>query len=160
MYELALPAPLPARRQDRSFVAWLNHRLAGSATQGSSEDARLIAGLRAGDEGVFAQLVAAYGPSMQRLARMYVRDAATAEEVVQETWLAVLNGIDRFEGRSSLKTWIFRILVNRAISRGQRERRIVPFSALAAEDADEPAVDPDRLLRPESEYPGHWAAPP
>jgi RNA polymerase sigma-70 factor, ECF subfamily len=143
-------------------VSWLKDRLADSAPGDSGEDARLIAGLRAGDEAVFAELVGAYGPSMQRVARMYVRDAATAEEVVQETWLAVLNGIDRFEGRSSLKTWIFRILANRAKTRGERESRSVPFSALAAREAgaDEPSVDPDRFLGPGAAQPGAWAAPP
>ena len=69
---------------------------------------------------------------MLRVARMYVRDQAVAEEVVQETWLAVINGIERFEGRSSLQTWLFRILTNRAKTRGEREGRSVPFSALAA----------------------------
>jgi RNA polymerase sigma-70 factor (ECF subfamily) len=96
------------------------------------------------------------------VAQMYVRDRGTAEEVVQETWLAVLNGIDRFEERSSLKTWLFRILTNRAKTRGQRDGRMVPFSALAGagNEADEPSVDPDRFLGPDSPHPGAWAAPP
>jgi len=142
----------------------LQYRRATSSvptSEPSATDERdLLAGLRAGDEAAFVALLRRFGPAMLRVAMLYVPSRAVAEEVVQETWLAVLDGLDRFEGRSSLKTWIFRILVNRAISRGQRERRIVPFSALAAEDADEPAVDPDRFLGPESEYPGHWAAPP
>ena len=100
-----------------------------------------MAALRAGDERVFEQLVRMYQGTLLRVAQMYVSSRAVAEEVVQETWLAVLNGIDRFEGRSSLKTWIFRILANRAKTRGERERRTVPFSALGADDA-EPAVDP------------------
>jgi RNA polymerase sigma-70 factor (ECF subfamily) len=93
---------------------------------------------------------------------MYVRDRATAEEVVQETWLAVLNGIDRFEERSSLKTWLFRILTNRAKTRGERDGRMVPFSSLAGagDGGDEPSVDPDRFLGPDSPHPGAWAAPP
>jgi RNA polymerase sigma-70 factor (ECF subfamily) len=93
---------------------------------------------------------------------MYVRDRATAEEVVQETWLAVLNGIDRFEERSSLKTWLFRILTNRAKTRGERDGRVIPFSSLAGGEAetDEPSVDPDRFLGPDSPTPGAWAAPP
>src|SRR5215212_5826739 len=99
---------------------------------------------------------------LMRLALMHVPSRAVAEEIVQETWLAVLNGIDRFEGRSSLKTWIFRILANRAKTRGERESRSVPFSALAARDAeaDEPSVDPDRFLGPGGATPGAWAAPP
>jgi RNA polymerase sigma-70 factor (ECF subfamily) len=88
---------------------------------------------------------------------MYVPSRAVAEEVVQEAWLGVLQGIDRFEGRSSLKTWVFRILVNRAMTRGGREARSVPFSALAAREAeaDDPAVDADRFARD-----GAWASPP
>ena len=108
------------------------------------------------------ELIDRYGAMMLRVAQMYVRDRGTAEEVVQETWLAVLNGIDRFEERSSVKTWLFRILTNRAKTRGQRDGRMVPFSALAGADpeADEPSVDPDRFLGPDSPHPGAWAAPP
>jgi RNA polymerase sigma-70 factor (ECF subfamily) len=114
-----------------------------------------VAALQAGDEAAFATLVDRYQPSLVRLARMYVRDQSTAEEVAQETWLAVLKGIDRFEGRSSFKTWLFRILTNRAKTRGQRESRSVPFSSLGG-DSDDPAVDPDRF-RPEGEqYAGGW----
>jgi RNA polymerase sigma-70 factor (ECF subfamily) len=121
---------------------------------GESEE-QLVAALQAGDEAAFATLVDRYQPSLVRLARMYVRDQSTAEEVAQETWLAVLKGIDRFEGRSSFKTWLFRILTNRAKTRGQRESRSVPFSSLGG-DADDPAVDPDRF-RPEGEqYAGGW----
>jgi RNA polymerase sigma-70 factor, ECF subfamily len=97
---------------------------------------------------------------MLNVARMYVKDKAAAEEVVQETWLGVLQGIDRFEGRSSLKTWIFRILTNRAKTRGEREGRTVPFSALAGVGDDESSVDPDRFLGADSATPGAWAAPP
>lgn len=123
--------------------------------QGESE---LVARLRAGDEDAFAELVDLYGASLLGVARLYVKDRAAAEEVVQETWLGVLQGIDRFEGRSSLKTWIFRILTNRAKTRGERESRTVPFSALAG--GDEPSVDPDRFLGPEATEPGAWASPP
>jgi len=115
------------------------------------EDALLLRALRAGDERAFAALVDMYGPSLLRLAQLYVSSRAVAEEVVQETWLAVLSGIDRFEGRSSLKTWIFRILANRAKTRGEREGRTIPFSALGESEA-EPAVEPDRFDR------GHWAS--
>jgi RNA polymerase sigma-70 factor, ECF subfamily len=127
-----------------------------------TEDHELVLRLRDGDESAFAELIDRYGPTMVRVAQMYVRDKATAEEVVQETWLAVLNGIDRFEERSSLKTWLFRILTNRAKTRGERDGRVLPFSSLASAQAedDEPSVDPDRFLGPDSATPGAWAAPP
>jgi RNA polymerase sigma-70 factor (ECF subfamily) len=124
-------------------------------------DSALVARLRDGDETAFAELIDRYGATMLRVAQMYVRDRATAEEVVQETWLAVLKGIDRFEQRSSLKTWLFRILTNRAKTRGERDGRVVPFSSLAgAGEEDGPSVDPDRFLGPDSRTPGAWAAPP
>jgi RNA polymerase sigma-70 factor (ECF subfamily) len=116
--------------------------------------AELVAALKAGDEAAFAGLVDELGPSMLRVARMHVSTRAVAEEVVQETWLAVLTGIERFEGRSSLKTWIFRILANRAKTRGEREGRTVPFSSIDGGDGER-AVDPDRFLAD-----GHWGSPP
>jgi RNA polymerase sigma-70 factor, ECF subfamily len=127
-----------------------------------TEDHELVQRLREGDESAFAELIDRYGMTMLRVAQMYVRDRSTAEEVVQETWLAVLNGIDRFEERSSLKTWLFRILTNRAKTRGERDGRMVPFSSLAGAGAEdeEPSVDPDRFLGPASSHPGAWAAPP
>ena len=109
----------------------------------STDDRTLIEALRRGDEAAFMRLVDEYGPTLLRVARMYVPTAAVAEEVVQETWIGVLRGIDRFEGRSSLKTWIFRILANIAKTRGERERRSIPFSSAAGAAADEPSVDPD-----------------
>src|SRR5918912_3138323 len=115
----------------------------------------VVEALRAGDESAFRSLVREYGPSMLRVARMYVGSRAVAEEVVQETWVAVLRGIDRFEGRSSLKTWIFRILMNTAKTRAQREARSIPFSAAARDD--EPSVDSDRFLGPDARFPGGWA---
>jgi RNA polymerase sigma-70 factor, ECF subfamily len=123
--------------------------------------AEVVAALRARDEATFAALVDELGPSMLRVARMYVSTRAVAEEVVQEAWLGVLSGIDRFEGRSSLKTWIFRILTNRAKTRGEREGRTVPFSSLAPDPAgrDEPAVSPDRFLA-DGPWRGHWSSPP
>lgn len=117
-------------------------------------DAEIVTALRSGDECVFSELVDAYSPGLMRMARIFVRDRAVAEEVVQETWLGVLNGIDRFEGRSSLKTWIFKILTNIAKTRAVREARSIPFSAAAADD--EPAVDPDRFLPADHRYPGGW----
>jgi RNA polymerase sigma-70 factor, ECF subfamily len=121
-------------------------------------DAEIVEALRAGDEAAFAALVAQYGASMLRVAQMYVRTRAVAEEVVQEAWLGVLRGIDSFEGRSSLKTWIFRILTNTAKTRGEREGRSIPFSALEGA-GDEPAVEPERF-QAEGRWTGHWAAPP
>jgi RNA polymerase sigma-70 factor, ECF subfamily len=128
----------------------------------SNTDRRLVAALRAGDETAFATLLDTYHAALLRLARSYVSDRAVAEEVVQETWLGVIRGIDRFEGRSSLKTWLFRILTNTAKKRGARERRTVPFSALggAGDDSDEAAVDPDRFLPEGHLWAGHWAAAP
>jgi len=126
------------------------------------DDTAAIAGLRARDERVFAELMRMYNASLLRVAQIYVATRAVAEDVVQETWIGVLNGIDRFEGRSSLKTWIFRILTNIAKTRGQRERRTVPLSSLERPDGvPEPAVDPDRFLPLDHERaPGHWAAKP
>jgi RNA polymerase sigma-70 factor (ECF subfamily) len=129
-----------------------SHSLRNPLAAESEEE--LVASLRAGDEAAFAELVDRYQPSLVRLARMYVRDQSTAEEVAQETWLAVLNGIDRFEGRSSFKTWLFRILTNRAKTRGQRDSRSVPFSSIG--DPEEPAVDPDRFRPEDDQYPGGW----
>jgi RNA polymerase sigma-70 factor (ECF subfamily) len=121
-------------------------------------DSEIVAALKRGDESVFSNLVDAYSPGLIRMAQMFVRDRAAAEEVVQETWLAVLRGIDRFERRASLKTWIFRILINTATTRGQREARSIPFSAAAA--AHEAAVDPDRFLPADHRYPGGWMMAP
>jgi RNA polymerase sigma-70 factor (ECF subfamily) len=106
-----------------------------------SSDRALVRSLRAGDEAAFTQLVRRESPALLRVALSYVRTRAVAEEVVQEAWLGVLRGLDRFEGRSSLKTWIFRIAVNVAKTRATREARSLPFSALA----DEPTVDPERF---------------
>jgi RNA polymerase sigma-70 factor (ECF subfamily) len=123
------------------------------------EEQRLVDALRAGDERAFTQLVDEYGPTMLRVARLYTPSAAVAEEVVQEAWLGVLNGIGRFERRSSLKTWIFRILTNTAKTRGIREGRSIPFSSLAAESGG-PVAEPERFLGEETNFPGHWADPP
>jgi len=114
------------------------------------EEMRLIEALRNRDEQAFEQLIRMYQSALVRVARMYVSSRAIAEDVVQESWLAVLNGIDRFEGRSSLKTWIFRIVANQAKTRGQREARSRPFSSLEPEAS----VDPERFVH------GAWAAPP
>src|SRR5262249_18806266 len=118
--------------------------------------------LRARDEAAFVTLVDRYSAAMLRLASFHLSRAG-AEEVVQDTWLAVIEGIDRFEGRSSLKTWIFSILMNRSKTRVQREGRSLPFSALAnpAGEAEEPSVDPSRFLGDDHpQWPHHWAMPP
>ena len=122
-------------------------------------DELLIARLQVGDESAFRELVTQHDRAMRRLALSYVQTISAADEVVQETWLAVIRGLAKFEGRSSLKTWIFRILVNRAQTRGVREQREVPFSALAPED-QEPSVDPDRFLPPGHAVAGYWSTIP
>jgi RNA polymerase sigma-70 factor (ECF subfamily) len=125
-------------------------------------DLEQLAALRAGDERAFSGLVERHHAAMVRFATVYVPSRAIAEEVVQDAWLAVLDGLDRFEGRSSLKTWIFRILTHKALTRGAREHRTVPFSSLfdAAKDEGEPAVDPERFFSPNPGHPGHWSDPP
>ena len=132
---------------------------AGLQDRTAAEETELLARLRAGDERAFETLVARHYPTMLAVARHYVKTRAVAEEVVQEAWLGVLNGIDRFEGRSSLRTWILRILVNTAKTRGAREARSVPFASLAPE-GDERAVEPERFRSADDPFPGHWRAYP
>jgi RNA polymerase sigma-70 factor (ECF subfamily) len=112
-------------------------------------DAELLARLRAGDEQAFATLVRRHHAAMLHLACGYVPNMAVAEEVVQDAWLGVLRGLSGFEGRSSVRTWLFRILVNRARTAGARERRSIAVGAPG------PAVDPSRF-----DATGHWASPP
>ena len=123
------------------------------------DERQLCAALRRGDEAAFVELVERYHAPLRRLALSYVRSPAVADEVVQETWLGVIRGIQSFEGRASLKTWIYRILTNTAKTRAAREGRSIPFSALAVA-GEEGGVDPDRFLGDDSRFPGHWAAPP
>jgi RNA polymerase sigma-70 factor, ECF subfamily len=125
-----------------------------------ASDLELVRRLRAGDEVAFMMLVDDLGPAMLRVARMYVASIAVAEEVVQDTWLGVLRGIDRFEGRSSLRTWIFRICTNIAKTRGQREGRSVPFAAIAGDDLDAPSWDPSDFLAADEDAAGHWSSLP
>jgi RNA polymerase sigma-70 factor (ECF subfamily) len=132
---------------------------AGLQDRAATEEAELLARLRAGDERAFETLVARHYPTMLSVARHYVKSRAVAEEVVQEAWLGVLNGLDRFEARSSLRTWILRILVNKAKTRGAREARSVPFASLAPR-GEEPAVEPERFRGPDDPFPGHWRAYP
>jgi RNA polymerase sigma-70 factor (ECF subfamily) len=126
----------------------------------AAEERELLGRLRAGDEQAFETLVERYHGTMLSVARTYVKTRASAEEVVQDAWLGVLKGLDRFEGRSSLKTWILRILVNKAMTRGGREARSVPFSSLAREDEPEPAVPGERFRGADDGFPGHWNAYP
>jgi RNA polymerase sigma-70 factor (ECF subfamily) len=116
------------------------------------DDARLVAALQSRDEEAFRQLVERWTPVMKRVARAHVSTDASADEVVQDAWLGVVAGIEGFEGRSSLRTWTFRILTNIAKSRGVREKRAVPWSSLGPE----PTVDPDRFEGPGGQDPGHW----
>jgi RNA polymerase sigma-70 factor (ECF subfamily) len=122
----------------------------------------LLAALRRGDEEAFRKLVRSYHAPLRRLALGYVRSTAVADEVVQETWVGVIHGIRTFEGRSSLRTWIFRILANTAKTRAVREGRSIPFSALQDPSrVPEAAVDADRFLPEDHErHPSGWATPP
>jgi RNA polymerase sigma-70 factor (ECF subfamily) len=122
-------------------------------------DAARLSALRAGDERVFAELVDELSPRMLKLARVYVEGSAIAEEAVQEAWIVVLRSVDRFEGRSSLSTWVLGIVLNVARARARQESRSRPFSALSTDD--QPVIDPDRFLPPDHDrWPGHWAIAP
>jgi RNA polymerase sigma-70 factor, ECF subfamily len=126
------------------------------------EEGRLLEGLRQGDEMAFVTLVEHYHSRLLRQALLYVPNRAIAEEVVQETWQGVLVGLPRFEGRASLKSWIYRILTNCAKSRGSRERRAVPFSSFAVDEETgqaEPAVAAERF-RDSDLGRGHWISVP
>ncbi len=124
------------------------------------DDLELVEALRAGDEVAFLMLVEQLQPAMLRIARMYVPSRAVAEEAVQDAWVGVLKGLDGFEGRSSLRTWIFKILVNIAKTRGQREARSIPFASVWSPGDDVRSVDPDRFQPAGASAPGDWAEPP
>jgi RNA polymerase sigma-70 factor, ECF subfamily len=128
----------------------------------TDDDEQLLLALRRRDEQAFTALVDRYHARLVRLACLFVANQAVAEEVAQETWIGVLQGIDRFEGRSSFRTWLFRILTNQAKRRGQREARSMPFAAFSQADADdgEPAVAPERFLPAGDEWAGHWVSYP
>lgn len=126
-----------------------------------ADDQVLVTALRRGDEAAFGWLVDRYSSPLQRLARSYVATPAAADDVVQDTWLAVITGIDRFEQRASVKTWLYRILMNVARTKGVKEHRNIPFASLGPElESDEPAVVPTRFQGPRDRTPRHWAAPP
>jgi RNA polymerase sigma-70 factor (ECF subfamily) len=122
------------------------------------DDAHLVRRLRDRDEVAFTQVVDAWSPGMIRLARSFVTTDASAQEVVQDAWIAVITGIAAFEGRSSLRTWVYRILVNTAKRRGERESHVVPWSSWAPDDGERhrPTVEPSRFQGPAEPYPGHW----
>jgi RNA polymerase sigma-70 factor (ECF subfamily) len=124
------------------------------------QETALLMALRDGDEAAFMAIVEAWGPAMLRLARAHVSSQAIAEEVVQEAWVAILRALDRFEGRSSLKTWAFRIVANIAKTRAIKESRSVPFSSATADGEEGPMVDPGRFQTAGDRYPGHWQRPP
>lgn len=134
----------------------------GLQAAGTPEELRTVEALRAGDEQAFVEMVRRYSPTMLRVASLYVSSHAVADEVVQEAWKGAISGIGRFEGRSTFRTWLFRVLTDIAKTRGERERRNVPFSALVAGEleADEPAVEPDRFLKSDSRWPNFWFASP
>ena len=123
------------------------------AHAGVQDETHLLERLRAGDEQAFAELVDSCYPTMLAVAQAHVRSRAVAEEVAQEAWMGVIRGLDGFDGRASLKTWILRIVVDTAKTAGVREAHSVPF---ATPDPDEPAVDPDRFRGPDDRYPGGW----
>lgn len=133
----------------------LERRTAGAA----SDEAELLARLRAGDEQAFETLVERHYGAMVAVARTYVSSRAVAEEVVQDAWIGVLKGLEGFQGRSSLRTWIMRIVANTAMRRGGAEAQSVPFSSLVPE-GEEAAVDAERFRGREDGFPGHWRAYP
>src|SRR4051812_20735411 len=143
------------RQQSASSAVAAAVREGGSAAQ-----AELLRRLRAGDRDAFAELVDEWSSMLLRVALLYVSTRASAEEVVQDTWLAVIGQLDRFEGRSSLKTWVFRILENLARTRGRREARSVPWSTAFPEPREpeegRATVDPRRFRGPEDRWPGGW----
>jgi RNA polymerase sigma-70 factor (ECF subfamily) len=125
----------------------------------AGDERELLAALRAGDEAAFSRIVSEWSRPMLALARGFVSTEASAEEVVQETWLAVIKGLDRFEGRSSLRTWVYRIMVNTAKTRGVKEHRTLPWSTLAGEDGG-PSLDPALFQSGSEPHPGGWRAAP
>jgi RNA polymerase sigma-70 factor, ECF subfamily len=130
------------------------------AAEQNVDERRLCEGLRRGDEQALTRLVELYHRPLRHVALGIVRSPAVADEVVQETWLAVIRGVGAFEGRSSLKTWLYRIATNTALTRAERESRTIPISVLSAAD-EGPAVDPERFLdKLHERWPGHWASPP
>ncbi|MCS6288055.1 MAG: sigma-70 family RNA polymerase sigma factor [Nitrospira sp.] len=143
----------------QSFLAG-ESTVVSAGTPPSEAGRTLLARLRAGDEGAFGELVDKHHGALIRMALSHVADREVAEEVVQDTWIAVIEGLSRFEGRSSLRTWIFGILIHKAKDRGVREKRHRTFSAFDShEDDHDEALDPSRFHQ-SGEWAGHWAFPP
>ncbi len=130
-------------------------RQAAAPAGAGAEERGLVERLRAGDEAAFNLVVDRYHGTLVRVAMHYVADLSVAEEVAQDTWLAALEGIERFEGRSALKSWLVGIVVHKAKDRGVREKRYVPLSSGDEADGDEPAMAPSRF-----DASGAWAEPP
>jgi RNA polymerase sigma-70 factor (ECF subfamily) len=125
------------------------------------DESRLLSAIRGGEEAAFTELVARHHGALRRIARIFGASEAVAEEIVQETWLTAIQGLDSFEGRASFKAWLFGICRNHARRRVERERRTVPFSALAGGvEADGPVVDALRFQGSADNWPQHWATPP
>ena len=143
---------------------WLGSvRVGARAGHESRGDAELVEALRTGDERAFSELYEQLTPALRRLALAHVPSEAVADEVVQDTWLGVIRGLDGFQGRSSLRTWIIQILLNTARTRGKREKRTLPFAFLRRDNLEGragPTVDPDRFQSRRGENPGAWARPP
>lgn len=139
----------------------ISRRSQSATSSGLKKDEdRLLARLKRGDEGAFDELVNQHHSALIRMAMGYVADREVAEEVVQDTWMAVIESLSRFEGRSSLRTWICGILIHKAKDRGVREKRHTTFSAFEfCDDDNDEAVDPSRF-RQTGEWAGHWAFPP
>lgn len=127
--------------------------MADNEAMTSQDEGALVAALQAGDEGAFARLVDRHTPAMLRVARGYVPNQEHAEDVVQETWIALVRGIDKFEGRSSLRTWIFTVLINIAKARGRKERRHADTQIKAFTGG---TVDPERFRAAGEDWAGHW----
>jgi RNA polymerase sigma-70 factor (ECF subfamily) len=137
-----------------------NHeRTAGGGDAGRADEAALLAALRSGDERAFARLIDLHHAALVRVARQYVPTQEIAEDVAQEAWLGLLRGLDGFEGRASLRTYLFRIVMNLARTRGVREARSAPFSSLVRGEDEGPVVDPERFLRAPAPGAGHWVSP-
>ena len=137
----------------------MQETLESPASPALSPDERTLAALRGGDEAAFAAWIDQHHAALVRFAANYVRDIAAAQEVVQETWIAFIQSLDRFQGRSSLRTWLYRTLLNCARNRKRRDVKSVPFSALGDGTDDGPTVDPSRFLD-NGVWAGHWAAAP
>jgi RNA polymerase sigma-70 factor (ECF subfamily) len=149
------------RRLDAHLDDEQRVQTAAAGSTVTHDDSQLLAGVRQGDEAAFVALVERYHSSLLRLASMYI-DSSAVDDVVQDTWIGVLHGLPNFEGRASFKTWLFRILVNRARTRAVRNARTIPMSSFVHEEAgsQEYAVDPARFQSSEGRYPGHWLLKP